>query len=473
MSRLAELKQERRDLKQKARALVDAVEENDVSDLDGIESVDEADRLADEVIEDLEDLDAEIDRVEEKREKLAGIGGTDEDTADEPENEPRAGRTAFEDVNVHDDRIGRESENDPEEVAQRSFRKWLSRGPMSLRGKETELIGSGAANEVDFNVRGLYRTEDGQIERRSTAAIFTSPDTKGGALVPTEFMQELFQDIEDMGQMRDVARVFRTDNGRNMDVPLKRDNTAQGEYVGEGSTIGTTTDIQFGSTQMVSHNVRSGPIGISFEADRDAAFNLESEVRQELARRINNFEENEFAQSTVTTTTAINGIKAASTVAAVTVSGGGTSSSDLTFTDLQDLQQSVKIGWRRQGNPVWLMSQDAWGEVKKLADADNVPFINRNLTEGFEARLLGDPVVVNEFMDDFKSSGSTNEPIFYGDFSQYVIRDVNRFRLVRFDEKFANEGKVAFQGFAWVDARPLLGSTDEARHPYRMMKTST
>lgn len=475
MASIADLKQQRAEKKDAARKLHDAVEAEDVSELDGIDSVDEADELADKVVDKAEELDERIDQLEARRAKLEGLTGDDSEDRSAPD-----GRQAFEGVRMDDD-LGGDSEEDAETVQKRAFRKWLAYGPDSLEGRETDFVSrtvSKSRAEYNFGLdnQDAIRMNQLATEFRSTALMGTTAlsGQTGGNLVPREFLEELFEDIEDIGAMRDVADVRRTDTGRTLDIPLKDDNTAQGEYVVEGATIASTTEITYSQTQLHANRIQAGPIKVSFQLLDDSAFSMEEEIRSEIAARISNREEDRFVNGSTNTTSpaGINTIISTST-GAINVPGG---SSNLTAADLRNLKYDstglgLKAGWRMQ-DPVWMMSGSGWNAVVNLEDGDGRSLVRGDLTADTDPQLLGDRVIVNERLDSFGSTGAL--PIWYGVFDQaYMIRDVNQLRLIRFDEKFATEGAVGFLGTMRNDGRPVFASTLASRRPIVALQQAT
>lgn len=435
--------------------------EEEQEEVDGL--LDERDRLK----ERADALEDRMDRVEANEEEDAELEGRD------------AGRQAFEGVNVQGEVPGRDSETDPKEVQWRAFRKWLAYGPEYLEGAEGRFVNRRSPDEAEhnFGVDRADRVEKTATEfRASTALQLSSSGPSGGNLVPTEFLEELFEDIEDIGAMRDVADVRRTDTGRDLQIPLKRDNTAQGEFIAEGTTaITNSTNIRYGQTTIGANEVQAGPIKVSWTLRDDSAFDMPEQVRDELAGRISRISEDKFvtgSTGTAKTPTGLNTIYTSST-GTRGVSGGSTA---LTVSDLQALKydsggDGLKEGWR-QMDTAWLMSPAAWFDVINLEDADGRPLVNPELRDATEPRLLGDRVVLSDYIDDFGSTG--NLPIWYGAFDQaYMVRDVNQLRLVRFDEKFADARRVGFMGWMRVDGQPVFASTQAHRNPIRaIMETA-
>lgn len=456
MGRLANLKQQKAERVDQAERLHNAIESDEVDSIDAVDSVEEARELRDEALGEAENLQEEIDDLEESRKKLERLGVSDEDTGGSG-----VGERAFDNEDRGDDmnlnvEVG-EPTMGPTETRD-AINRWGRDGPYGLSNQERELITGKSPNEIR-----LYRTET-----RSTALVKTSPDADGGAIVPTEMFDQIFGDVQDRSEVRNIAATMNTETGRSMEVPLRRDATAQGEIVGEGSTIASTTSIRFGQVTFDVHDYRSGPILASFQQLQDAAFDVPDLIRDEAGIRIGNAQAQDFVSNS-TGTTGPDGIETATT-GAVTMGAGST---NLTLDKLQTLKNSVHVSWRMGGDPRWLMSPEAWEAVQKLEDADGRPLWQQSIRDDVPARLLGAPVHVDSFVAS--STGANNKPIFYGVFDRqgaYVVRDVNQMVIRRFDEKFQNEGAIGFQAFMRSGGRPLFATTNPSRKPYRALLTT-
>ena len=55
-------------------------------------------------------------------------------------------------------------------------------------------------------------------------------------------------------------------------------------------------------------------------------------------------------------------------------------------------------------------------------------------------------------------------PILFGDFSKYLIRDVNDIRLVRMDERYADYDQVGFTAFMRSDGDLLDAGTRPVKY---------
>lgn len=295
---------------------------------------------------------------------------------------------------------------------------------------------------------------------------------EGGAIGTTVLSDLLFDARSAMGGVRDVARVFRTEDGSDMNVPGIDDSDSRAEIVAENSTrTGTVAKLDFSDVQFTAHRYMAGPVTLSVEQIQDSRQNVVDIVTRKLGRRMRRATNEDYAASTATSSTAPNGIIAAngSTGSRTMVAG----SSNLTLDLLRDLKFDVDREYREGG--IYLMGDDSWNAALSLSDADNRPILQPTPDGPFPGQIFGHDVVVDPDLPSIENS--SNKPIFFGrpDIG-YGIREVQTMRLRRIENDFdlARSGRVAFLAAGRFDAKPLFSSTiGSTLRPYRAIKTTT
>lgn len=319
---------------------------------------------------------------------------------------------------------------------------------------------------LDYMIRGQAGRESGAVGRQEQRAAQQTlgTDSEGGFTVPTEFEDSLRVAMKDEGTMREIARTMVTDHGRDINWPSADDSQAVGELVGEASTIATTTSIPFSEVTLQSFKYQSGPILLSRELLQDSAVDIVGELRGMMNTRLTRITEQHYATNS-TGATGPNGINTDST-GAVGVAQG---SSNLTFDDLKSLKYSIEQVHRQ--NATWQMTDNTFETVSKIQDSNGNYLIQQDVSADEPQTLLGHDVQINPELDDFGSTG--NKPVFFGDFSRYLIRDVSGMEVIRDRFSHAEEGNVRFLAFMRSDGRTISATTRPSLKPYRAIVQTT
>jgi HK97 family phage major capsid protein len=184
---------------------------------------------------------------------------------------------------------------------------------------------------------------------------------------------------------------------------------------------------------------------------QDSAIDLESFIGGALGERIARILNTHF-------TTGDNSSKPQG----ITASGAGVTAAAvaaITYSELLDLQHSVDPSYR--GNAKFMMHDTTFKAVRKLVDDQNRPIFQPDISAASPGTLLGSPIVINQ---DCATLAASAKAIFFGDFSKYIIRDVQDFTLLRLEERYADYHQVGFVGFSRHDGRILDAGTDPIKH---------
>lgn len=275
--------------------------------------------------------------------------------------------------------------------------------------------------------------------------------TEGGYLYPGEqFVDELIQAVTDVTITRQIARGFAIPGKDSLGAPTL--DTRMGAAVW-GSELGIPSrdaDLAFGKRELTPHPM-AREIPVSQTLLRNAP-NVESLVISELARVGAELEENAFmtgdgAQKPLGMFTASSdGIPTSRDV-----STGNTTTSP-TFDGLKSAKYEMKqIYWP---NLKWLFHRDTMELIAKLKDGEGRYLLQDSVTEGEPDRLIGFPIMLNEFVPSTATTG-----LYVGmlaDFNHYWIVDSIDIDINRLDELLARSNKALFIMRGGVDGAPVL-----------------
>lgn len=305
-------------------------------------------------------------------------------------------------------------------------------------------------------------------ETRALAKQVVGTPAAGGYLVPEDFRAELITALKAYGGIREACRVFETATGRDLPWPRSDDTGNGAKLVGEAVKSTNSTAVPFGSVTLGAHMYRSGPIKISFELEQDDAIGIESIVRDAMRIR---FGRKMNTDMTVGSTGPA-GIIAA-TSGSATISGIPSS-----FDFLHDLEASVDPAYRSLPGAGWMFNDDTRKILRKIREStaatDRGMYLwEPRITAGSPDMLLGYPVYINQDLGSFATAGSTTQPVLFGAFNYYMVRDVRNMFMLRLTERYADEGVFALQGYLRADGRAVQPSTTPAQKAFRCIRATT
>ena len=416
------------------------------------ECFDRMKELNDAALEAKRDLSAEekqeYDRVEQRfdevtkqidrNEKLLGFSGTGPDPA------TRAKAQAGD---------GEWSELDDEE---RKVPEWL---PEEMRRNVERARAEGRKAPSTFRefneIRSMSKPQDDPEYRWAFFRWMTVRDTRelssaelrvlskasagaGLNLVPTNFQRELIDALRDTGVMRQISRVVSTTSGEALQWPtVSSHGTAS--WIAENGAYSASDDA-FGQTTLNAY--KAGTLmKVSEELLEDSAFDLDAYIRGEFGLRIGVLENTAYVagdgsgKPTGVATQASAGVTAAGAAA-------------ITADELIDLFHALSPPYRR--NATWVLKDSTIKLVRKLKDSDGQYLWQPGLQAGAPDVLLGKPVYADP---DMAAATTGLVSALFGDFSYYVIRDVDGIAFQRLNELYAENGQVGFKAYHRTDGK--------------------
>lgn len=298
-----------------------------------------------------------------------------------------------------------------------------------------------ASKAYSGNFWNAMRTKAPGMEIRNALQIGT--DSEGGYLCPDEFEHTLIDGLKEENIFRQLAHVIQTSSGEHI-IPVVASH-GSASWLDEEASY-TESDDAF--TQItLGANKLGTMIKVSEELLNDSAFDLETYIAAEFARRIGNAEEEAFITGNGSKKPL--GILAASGGAGTGVTTAGASA--ITADEVISLYHSLATPYRKKA--VWLLNDTTVQYLRKLKDGNGVYLWQPSLTAGTPDTLLGRPVLVSRYMPEIAAG---NKTVAFGDLSYYWIADRQGRSFRRLDELYAVTGQVGFRGSERVDGKLIL-----------------
>lgn len=256
-----------------------------------------------------------------------------------------------------------------------------------------------------------------------------STSTKGGYLVPNEYIKELVGTLEEQSTLRQLCRVVNV-SGKTVTVPTYS-NTVAATWTAEGAAY-TSSDESFGTIEVPVNKLTANVI-VTDELLADSVFPLEAHIRECTAEQIAKAEAAAFINGDGTTKP--KGLLTETGIASNTSAKSGA----ITFDDVIELYHSIREPYRV--GSTFIMSDSAAAAIRKIKDANGQYIWQQSVTVGAPSTILGRPVRTEPNMPAYAAG---NKAILFGDFSRYWILQRSNVAIKRLNEIYALDGKVAF-----------------------------
>jgi len=245
-------------------------------------------------------------------------------------------------------------------------------------------------------------------------ALTVDSNTGGGFLVAEEFLRQLDKTLTETSNIRANARVL-TIQGNSLPFP-KETAKAVAVIVGEGGTLTADTTQAFGQGEIQTYKMAYAQ-DFSSEVIADAAFPLESELREWQARALAVLEGSLFVVGD--NDGRPEGFTTNGTIQAAATSSGSNSTIGADADPLINMQVAIKDGY--WGAAKWYFDRATFGAVRKLKSGDAQYMLVPGIAGAMIFTILGKPVVITP---DMPTIAQNAYPIAYGDLrSCYTIVD--------------------------------------------------
>ena len=268
-------------------------------------------------------------------------------------------------------------------------------------------------------------------------------DSEGGYLVPDEFEHTLVQALNEENVIRNHARVITTSSGIHK-IPVV---AAHGSAAWmEEEDAYTASDETFGQVNLDAHKVGT-LIKVSEELLQDSAFDLESYIREEFARRIGDKEEAAY----------LNGDGSHKPTGILNATGGAqvgitaASTTAITADEVIDLFYSLKAPYRK--NAIWILNDATVKVIRKLKNGAGDYLWQPALKDGDVPTILGRPYFTSQFAPTIEAAAKV---MAFGDFNYYWIGDRQGISFKRLNELYAGNGQVGFLASKRLDGKLVL-----------------
>ena len=271
-------------------------------------------------------------------------------------------------------------------------------------------------------------------------------DSDGGYLVPDTFEHTLIQALDEENIIRQLAHTFTTASGTHA-IPIVG-TRGKATWVAEEQEIPETTET-FTQKTISAHKL-TALIKISEELLNDSAFDLESYIASEFARKISDAEEEAFITGNGTGKPF--GILHDKEGAEVGITAAAANA--ITTNELIDLYYSLRSPYRKRA--VWIMNDSTVNLIRKLKDGNGQYIWEPGIKSNDTDTILGRKVYTTTCMPTAKTGAKA---IAFGDLSYYWIGDREGISFKRLNELYATKGQVGFLATKRLDARLILPET--------------
>jgi len=325
-------------------------------------------------------------------------------------------------------------------------------GPVTRSEKETKEAQYRSFFRSLLTGEGLSQSEAMRMAADPTRTQTTTVSGNGAYLVPEEFIRQLEVVQKLFGGMMQVSYKHRSPRGGTMNWPTF-DNTARtGDWQSEPRSSGLTpTAFSFNRKQFAAHLwADMAQLTWEFIQDEDVSFvarHLAQAFGESSGRALNKaFTDGDGSGKPTGILDATNGATVGKVLASQTA---------ITKVELIDLIHSLDPAYRTGPNVAFMFHDNILAAIRKLdyGTTDDEPVWQPSYREGEPDRILGYRYAINQ---DFPSTlAISNKVAAFGDWSKYVIREVQDFQMVRLNERFADQLSTGFLGWLRVDGKLL------------------
>lgn len=259
-------------------------------------------------------------------------------------------------------------------------------------------------------------------------ALNTSDD---GAIVPEHFIREIIKDITEFSPMRQLARITNA-TGSSAKLPRRLTKPTAG-IVAEGAAP-TGSESTYGEWDIPIYEIREFT-DISNQMIEDSGFDMEAEIRADLAEAFGEREGNLFFTGTGTGMP----LGLLADPAFVTVEAADI---EISGDELIDLFYGVKSTYARRG--AWAMNRRVIASVRKLKNTGGDYLWQDSLAADQPPTFLGKPVVEVPALGEVEASAIV---AVFGDWDRgFRILDRINMSILRDNYSRATNGQVRFHG---------------------------
>lgn len=383
----------------------------------------------------------------------------------------------------------RDGQPTPAEEYRAAYMQWLLKGKVASRGAckggtDPAVIAKLEQTAVQFR----NMTPEQRDQQAGSQSITYTEGSLGGYFVPAGFVYDIEKATKFYANLLDGTsiRVMETATGNVLPYPTSNDTNEAWTLLSETTQIadnGTTPNYPNVGSQptanpgnVLASNVTfgaykgsTGLVRVSLELMQDSAFSLEAFLKDAFAVRLGRGYEYYLTLGTGTNMPfGIIPAIAASGAVPVVASGssandgvaGNTGANSIGYQDLVNLIHSVDPTYRRGAK--FMFSDLTLAHLKTRVDKFGRPLWVPSVRESGPDTVAGYPYVINQSFSNIAASATT---VAFGAWSKFIARKVRDLQIQRLDERFADFGEVAYVGFSRIDSRLI----DAGTHPLNVL----
>lgn len=338
----------------------------------------------------------------------------------------------------------------------------------SYRGHVGHEIPLSSADEVDANGASIQfpqnRTELREnAKRRYEAArqrdrdILEKRDSGigdtgfGAETVPRSMRNVIEEALLLISTLRSVATIIPTTRGDTFDLPSSNDTGNTGEWLAEHAAAAELS-VPTAKVSLEAWVASSKVEKVSIQLIQDSIVDYMAFAGRQLAKRIARIENTGF-------TTGDGTAKPHGVVTDAVDSATTFAAAQWTWSEMLTVKHTVDPEYRANG--AWMAHDGGLAVAKKVADSQGRPIWLPSLIPGEPDLFDGDPFLINQ---GIATPGSSTVSLLYGDFSNYIIRDVRAVQMVRFDQLFMQNLDMGLLLYKRVDGRLLNAGTNPIKY---------
>ena len=246
--------------------------------------------------------------------------------------------------------------------------------------------------------------------------------------------------------------VLNTKTGADLPIPTDDDTANTGYLVAEAGSHASGTAVTLGQTTLKSYLFSSKIVKVSWQLLRDSEIAWEGFLAKKFGVRLGRVKNTYL--TTGTGSSQPQGVQYGSHAGRTAATGNSVS---VTFDEVLRLFHGLDVAYRN-ADCRWMMADSSALILRLLKDGDGQYLWKSAITDAAPDRIFGYPVIIN---NDMPAMAANEKSILFGDFSHYVVRNVQGIEVVRLNELYAANGQVGFMAFMRCDGAII----DAAAHP--------
>ncbi len=317
----------------------------------------------------------------------------------------------------------------------------------------------------DFLRTGDKKMEPENQDILSRTNQFYTTDAYGGYTIP-EIMGDriLSAKLYFDGMLdKNLTTWLSTSTGATMTFPKVNDTDQSGYVISEKSDLTTSAqDMTFGVTTFGAYKYTSGLVKVSNELLQDSDWDFASWLIDKLAIR--------FWRGLNTLFTTGSGSSTLEGIVTGATKGEDAAVRTITRDDFLNLYHSVDIVYRNSPFCRWMLNDSTLKALKAIVQSatyNESPLWQPSMRVGEPDTIEGKAYIVNIDMDDLFP---TKKPVLFGDFKQFLIREVLPMKVRRLEELYAATDEVGFVLLGRYDSGSLAAQTS---YPIRFIRNAT